>query len=177
MTRKEWARMVQVLLQYPELHLILDEAYAEMSFVPMTPVLRDAGDLKKRIILLRSATKALSAAGERMAMLIVFDEVIMNELLNKNINYFIHAPRSAQMAYTHTMLHFNEEMQKQLADYYRDKVQYVVNRLRALGAAMPDASYTVQATFYVLADFSDLLGLKLGQKAAEVLQQEGKDLR
>ena len=67
-------------------------------------------------------------------------------MLNKNISYFIHAPRSAQMAYAQTMMHFNTEEQKKLANFYKVKVAYVIQRLQAMGAAMPDPFYHVEAT-------------------------------
>ncbi len=102
----ELKKIADVLRQYPELHIIFDEAYAEMAFKPMPSFLKIAPDLKSRTIILRSATKALSAAGERMAILLVFDKGMMNEFLNKNINSFIHAPRSAQKAYAETMEQF-----------------------------------------------------------------------
>lgn len=170
---EELIKITDVLRQYPDLYLIFDEAYAEMSFQPMPSFLKVAPDLKNRTIILRSATKALSAAGERMAVLLVFDDELMNELLNKNINYFIHAPRSAQMAYAETMVHFNDNEQKKLADFYKKKVRYVSTRLKTMGANMPDPLYKVEATFYVLGDFSDLFGLELPEKALRVLQKAG----
>lgn len=171
--KNEFIKIAGVLRQYPELYIIFDEAYSEMSFQPISSFLSYAGDLKSRTIILRSATKALSAAGERMAVLLVFDKEIMNELLNKNINYFIHAPRSAQIAYAETMQHFNSREQKKLTQYYKKKVNYVMNRLHEMGANMPDPLYKVEATFYVLGDFSDLFGLKLPQEASRVLQRTG----
>ncbi|WP_028389066.1 pyridoxal phosphate-dependent aminotransferase [Legionella fairfieldensis] len=169
----ELIKIAEVLRQYPEFYLVFDEAYAEMAFQPMPSFLKIAPDLKQRTIILRSATKALSAAGERMAVLLVFDDIIMNELLNKNINYFIHAPRSAQIAYAKTMAQFDANEQKKLATFYKKKVDYVASRLQAIGANMPDPSYHVEATFYVLGDFSDLLGLKLPEEASRVFQKTG----
>lgn len=49
----------------------------------------------------------------------------------------------------------------------------MVARLKAMGAAMPDPLYQVEATFYVLADFSDMFGLPLPNDAARVLQRSG----
>lgn len=170
---EELIRIANVLRQYPELYIIFDEAYAEMSFSDMPSFLKIAPDLKNRVIILRSATKALSAAGERMAVLLVFDGEIMNELLNKNINYFIHAPRSAQLAYAETMAKFDRVEQKKLTAFYEKKVNYVANRLKAMGANMPDPLYRVEATFYILGDFRDLFGLELPEEASRVLQKSG----
>ncbi|MCW8400687.1 pyridoxal phosphate-dependent aminotransferase [Legionella sp. PATHC038] len=169
----ELIKIADVLRHYPDLYIIFDEAYTEMSFLEMPSFLKIAPDLKERVIILRSATKALSAAGERMAVLLVFESSLMNEMLNKNISYFIHAPRSAQAAYAETMVNFGAEEKKSIASFYKKKVDYVVDRLKAMGAAMPDPLYQVEATFYVLADFSDMFGLPLPKEAARVLQKTG----
>ncbi|KTD69508.1 aspartate aminotransferase A [Legionella steelei] len=169
----ELSKIADVLRQYPDLYIIFDEAYTEMSFAEMPSFLRIAPDLQERVIILRSATKALSAAGERMAVLLVFESSLMNEMLNKNISYFIHAPRSAQAAYAETMANFRDEEKKSIAAFYKKKVDYVVERLKAMGAAMPDPLYHIEATFYVLADFSDMFGLPLPKEVARVLQKTG----
>lgn len=52
-------------------------------------------------------------------------------------------------------------------------MDYVIARLKKMGAAMPDPLYRVEATFYVLADFSDMFGLPLPKEAARVLQKTG----
>lgn len=170
---EEMVKIAEVLRQYPDLYIIFDEAYAEMSFIPIPSFLKIAPDLKSRVIILRSATKALSAAGERMAILIAFDGEMMNELLNKNINYFIHVPRSAQIAYAKTMALFDHEEQQRLSAYYKSKVDYVLSRLQDMGASMPDSSYKVEATFYALGDFGDLFGLEMPEESYRVFQKQG----
>ncbi|MCA0404262.1 MAG: pyridoxal phosphate-dependent aminotransferase [Proteobacteria bacterium] len=179
--KEELYKIADVLRDYPDLHIIFDEAYIEMTFIDTVSFLKIAPDLKERMVILRSATKALSAAGERMAILIVFEQSLMNEILNKNISYFIHAPRSAQMAYAETMRDFADEEKKTLCKFYKKKVDYVQQRLQSMGASMPDVNYKVEATFYVLADFSDLFGLEMPYEAHRVLQhidivKTGEDL-
>ncbi|WP_133128834.1 pyridoxal phosphate-dependent aminotransferase [Legionella nagasakiensis] len=169
----ELKKIVAVLRRYPSLHIIFDEAYAEMCYVEMPSFLKIAPDLKERTIILRSATKALSAAGERMAIILVFEKTLLNELLHKNISYFIHAPRSAQMAYAQTMANFDRNERKKLSAFYEKKVGYVMKRLQAMGAAMPCPFYHVEATFYALGDFSDLFGLELPKEAERALQKRG----
>ncbi|PJD92776.1 MAG: hypothetical protein CK424_04130 [Legionella sp.] len=170
----EMKAIAKVLRRYPDLYIILDEAYAEMCYVELPSFLKIAPDLKKRMIIMRSATKALSAAGERMAILMVFETALMNEFLNKNISYFIHAPRSAQMAYAQTMINFDDVEKQNLREFYKQKVDYVLNRLNDMSANMPDISYTVHATFYALGNFSDLFGLMLPIEAQRALQKKGK---
>ncbi len=172
--KAELVQIAAILRQYPHMHIIFDEAYAEMSFVDMPSFLNIAPDLKSRTIILRSATKAFSAAGERMAMLIVFDHALMTEMVNEHINYFIHAPRSSQIVYAQTMANFDAMEHKHLTQFYQKKVKYVLDRLQAMGASMPDPNYQVEATFYALGDFNDLLGEKLPPQVKRVMQKRGK---
>lgn len=172
--KEELTQIAAILRRYPDLHIIFDEAYVEMCFDEMPSFLKIAPDLKNRTVIMRSATKALSAAGERMAMLIVFDQKLMTEILNKNISYFVHAPRSSQMVYAQTMANFDAKEHTKLTEYYKKKVEYVTGRLQAMGATMPDPTHKVEATFYALGDFSDLFGLELPADASRVLQRAGK---
>lgn len=170
---KELLQIVQVLRQYPQLYFILDEAYAEMNFVPVPSFIQCAPDLKPRTIILRSATKALSAAGERMAAVLAFDQAFINQLVRHKISAYIHAPRSAQHAYAETMRHFNQCDRSALATYYKNKVAYVTQRLQAMGASMPCPHYRVEGTFYVLSDFSALFGLAMPEIASAALDHQG----
>lgn len=170
----ELTKIAKVLRAYPHLKVVIDEAYAEMYWGPKIPsLLKLAPDLKERIIILRSATKALSAAGERMAMLMAFDPVLMNQLRAKNIGTIGHAPQSAQQAYAYTMDHFDSTEQRTLMDYYKPKVDYVADRIKQMGAAMPDAHYEVTSTFYVVCDLSDMLGMDIPQGAERALGYRG----
>ena len=54
---QELEKIVTVLERYPDLYVIFDEAYAEMCYVDMPSFLELAPHLKKRTIILRSATK------------------------------------------------------------------------------------------------------------------------
>lgn len=170
-TQSEMLNIAKVLRNYPDLFVVIDEAYVEMSYVDCPSLLSIAPDLKERLILLRSATKSLSASGERMAIVIVFNEDLLNEMINKSIAYFIHAPRSAQLSYAETMLQYDKEQQRQMIDFYQKKVAYVSKRLSDMGASMPDPEYKVEATFYVLGDFGDLFGLEMPKSLECVFPQ------
>lgn len=164
-----------VLRQYPDLYIVLDEAYAEICFNTIKPpsFLAIAPDLKPRTLLLRSATKALSAAGERMAILINFAPELKPSLLAHLIRSTAHAPRGNQYAYAETMAQFTKEVRQGLVTYYQDKVTYVAGRLASMGASMPDSHYRVEGTFYILADLSDLIGLPLPATAEWLLERTG----
>ncbi|MGQ3891200.1 aminotransferase class I/II-fold pyridoxal phosphate-dependent enzyme [Legionella sp. CNM-4043-24] len=170
---EELLNIAEVLRKYPDMHIILDEAYAEMCYAEMPSLLKMAPDLKERIIMMRSATKGLSAAGERMALLMSFDAKISSELLTKNISLMGHAPRSSQIVYARTMAVFGSDEREKRLDFYRKKVDYVSMRLKAMGATMPDSNYKTEATFYVLTDLSDLFGLDLPEDSKRALGKTG----
>lgn len=170
---EELNRIAEVLRRYPQLYFILDEAYAEMNFVPVPSFLKCAPDLKSRTIILRSATKALSAAGERMAVLLAFDEHFINQIVRHKINSYIHAPRSAQNAYAETMMNFSDEDRTNLAMYYKTKVDYVLDRLQAMGASMSCPHYRVDGTFYALGDFHELFGLPMPEESFSAISHTG----
>lgn len=170
---EELARIADVLSRYPEMHIIMDEAYAEMCFEDMPSLINVAPGLKERMIIMRSATKGLSAAGERMAILMSFDKKLSSELLAKNISNTGHAPRSSQIAYSSTMDAFDESERQRRISFYKRKVDYVTERLKAMNATMPDPEHRTAATFYVLTDLSDLFGLELPEEATRALGKGG----
>lgn len=171
----ELKKIAQVLRKNPKLNIILDEAYAEMVLdgTQHVSLLSVAPDLKKRIIIMRSATKGLSAAGERMAITIAFNKQIMNMILEHSIRNYGHAPRSLQMAYAKTMEHFSETQRMEINKYYRQKVEYVQSRLCKMNAMLPDSEYHIEATFYILGDFSELFGDHLSKDACLTLEKYG----
>lgn len=170
-SKTEWKKIAEVLRQTPDVPIILDEAYAEMRFSEDgTSLLQAAPDLAHRIILIRSATKGLSAAGERMAVAVVFDEALMQKLVTETISFSGHAPRSHQAIYAKAMQNYKSES----IEFYQTQVALVADRLKAIGAAMPDPNYKTEATFYVLADLSDLMDLPLSENAKRVLGHEKK---
>ncbi len=173
---EELQKIAEVLRQFPDIYIVLDEAYAELCFYAKKApsILAIAPDLKNRTIVMRSATKALSAAGERMAILLAFEQRLMTKLLDKNISTIGHAPRSSQIAYAETMANFHDADHQKLVAFYRNKVLYVSERLQTMGALMPDPTYKPEATFYVLADLSDLIGLELPEESARALGKIGQ---
>ncbi len=173
---EELQKIVAVLKQYPDLLIILDEAYSEMRWTgeQFLSLLRVAPELKDRIILMRSATKALSAAGERMAVTIAFNDDLMADLIQENVNVYGHAPRSLQFAFAEAMEKLDAIELNNLRNYYKPQVDYVTKRLLHMGAAMPDRHYQVEGAFYIVADFSDLLGEQIFPDAARALNKSGK---
>jgi aspartate/methionine/tyrosine aminotransferase len=172
---EEWQAIATVLKQYPEVPIVLDEAYAEMRLdgQPHQSLLTLAPELYSRLVLLRSATKGLSAAGQRMAVLVTPNALLMSQLVAKNVAIYGHAPRAEQIIFAQALYHFNHSDHNDLVAFYAPQVNLALTRLKAMGAMMPDSLYKVEGTFYVLADLSALLGLELPKEVAYVLNKPG----
>lgn len=173
---KEWLAIANILRAHPDIPVILDEAYAEMRLDGKRHVslLQIAPDLNKRIFLMRSATKALSAAGDRMAAIVNFSAESMTQLVEANINICGHAPRSLQIAFAVAMEKLDKNELKRLKNFYKPQVEYVIQRIHQIGAALPDPNYSTNSTFYVLTDLSDLQYLELPAEATKALGKTGK---
>lgn len=181
--REEWQEIAQVLND-PELQsvpIILDEAYAEMRIdnKPHCSLFVVAPELEDRIILLRTGTKTMSAAGERMAVVICKNPTLLNKIKGEHVNINGHASRANSKAYACAMFDFKEDEQQRLVRFYRETIHRVQTRLVEIAANFPNQVcpktgqttyvYKVTGTFYVLADLSDLLGLPLHPEAKKAL--------
>lgn len=163
----EWRRIAAVLRKNPGIPIILDEAYAELQLngKKLVSLLHVAPDLRSRMIIMRSATKGLSAAGERMAVAMVFDKQLMAEILSANIGVYGHSSRINQHAYAKAMSQLDDKELETIAVFYRKQVELVNKRIKKMGAAMPDPDHKVEGSFYVMADLSELLGAPLSSEA------------
>lgn len=173
---EEWGKIAIVLREHPKILIILDEAYAEMQlngkkYVSLITV---APDLKERTIIFRSATKGLSAAGERMAATFIFDSDLMREMIATSVNLYGHAPISSQIVYATALSSLTDKTLEISARYHKKQVDYVSHTLKAIRAEMPDAKYEPVGTFYVLCDLSDLYGMPLPNEAVRALGKNGK---
>ncbi len=171
LTKKELSQIAKVLRDFPDLYIIMDESYAEMNLDKdqHLSLLSVAPDLKRRMIILRSGTKGLSAAGERMAITLAFDQHLMMKLIQHNIINCGHAPISLQLAYAKTMLLFQDIDRQTIVNFYLPKVEYVHKRIVEMGANLTENKERPEGAFYVLADFSDLIGEPLNSNTYPAL--------
>ncbi len=175
--KEEWLKIIPILEQYPHSVILLDEAYAEMVFDDIHQSLFSLASekLRDRIILLRSGTKGFSASGERMAILVSRNQRFVSKIVEYHAANLVHSPKSAQHAYTCAMEQFNPEEQLRLASYYKPMVRSVEALLAKTGFAINHPNYqTRPATFYVLADFSDLFGKPLPQDVLALYDSSSK---
>ncbi|ALU45848.1 pyridoxal phosphate-dependent aminotransferase [Pseudoalteromonas rubra] len=175
--KQQWQKIIPILEQYPNSVILLDEAYAEMVFDKLHVSLYSLASeqLRKRIILLRSGTKGFSASGERMAILVTANSEFNNKIVEYHAANLVHAPKSAQYAYTCAMEQFCEQGQLKLAAFYKPMVRQVETLLKETGFAVKQANYVErQATFYVMADFSGFYGATLPQALRDIYVSENK---
>ena len=165
--------IADVLRAYPSINIVLDEAYAEMRLdYKRESLFSVAPDLANRMILIRSATKAFSAAGERMAVVVACDDKIMSELTAEHTNICGHAPKSSQILFADAMTRLTEKKQESLMDYYSKKIFYVEKRIEELHAKLPDTNYCSRGTFYVLANLQDLIGTPINKDCFRAIQRQ-----
>lgn len=178
LSKNELKKIADVLCmdENKNIFIILDEAYTEMRFDgnKKLSLLTVAPQLANRIIIIRSATKALSCAGERMAITFTSNIALMNKLIQENVAICGHAPRSAQMIFANALEKMDDLALDHIADYYKPQVDYVVMRLKAMNALLPDPHYKINGTFYVIADLSDLFYLTLPIETKSALNKTGK---
>lgn len=172
----EWERIADVLRLHPGILIVIDEAYAEMQLdgQKYISLLTVAPDLKKRILIFRSATKGLSAAGERMAATFIFDHEIMQELISSTVNIYGHSPVSSQIVYATAFSSLNSKTLAVTARYHKKQVDYVFQTLISMGAEMPDPCYKPMSTFYVLCNLSELYNQPIFKDAVRALGKNGK---
>lgn len=177
LSESELQTIAEVLRKYPLLHIILDEAYAEMRLDgERISLLSVAPDLKSRIILMRSATKALSAAGERMAVTVVFDKNLMEELVAENVGICGHAPKSLQYAFACAMEKLTPKKQRNLMNYYAPQVSFVERRIKEIGVQMPDLNYAASGSFYAIANLSDFFGTPINTTCFRAIKRDNVEL-
>lgn len=175
--KEEWVRIIEVFKRYPNVPIIIDEAYAEMVFdAPHESLISVAPpEIMENIILLRSATKGFSVSGERMAILASKNRKFMNKIMEYHAANLVHCPRSIQHAYTYAMEQFNAQEQIKLAAYYQPMVRRIELCLQQNNLNIQHENYTNRpATFYVMADFSHLIGKPMHKSAKDYYIREKK---
>jgi aspartate aminotransferase/aminotransferase len=150
--------------------IVVDEAYAEMGLFKkptslLTVLMETAPELLNHVILMRSATKGLSAAGERMALLYSANSAFINKCLTPGLNIYGHMPVSAHRSFAQGLNGLTENKLKKMRDYYAPQVKLVCDRAEAIGVNMPDPLYKPEGTFYILLDLHELIGARLNADA------------
>jgi|GEM_PF-1714510 len=163
---EELPKIAKVLAQYPKILLVLDEPYAEMTFEHKHKSLFIyCEEIKDRVVVIRSATKSFSLAGERMSVTICQNKYLMSQLIETNIITSGHAATSLQAIYAFALAKLTVEKLQRIKDFYQHQVDYAYGRLVDMGADMPNKNYKPNSTFYILCDLKDLYYLPRSVKA------------
>jgi aspartate aminotransferase/aminotransferase len=85
-----------------------------------------------------------------------------------------HAPISLQHAFAEAMNKLDETELNNYVSYYKPQVEYVTKRIHDMGAAPSDLEYRTTATFYVVADLSDLIGMDMPKDTSRVFKGSNK---
>lgn len=154
--------------------IFIDEAYAEMCGKRQSNLIRAL--LKSEVLSpftsgMRLATKSLSAAGARLGVFYSKNTALLNKMLHRSIKTYGHVAEPCPETYASALEAINSSHLAELYGYYAPQVQLAYNRLEAMGASVSNYQLP-EAAFYVMADFSDLLGTPIVKSALPVLQKE-----
>lgn len=182
----EWKKIADILNKFPEVPIVLDEAYAEMvyvegghvSFLKVINQNPDLLELKERIILMRSATKGMSAAGERMAILAMFNQEWMNSISSEHYDINIHTSKAGQYAFTGAMEKFVEQEKLEVAGYYKPSMDHIHQITAETGFSitniLPD--HKIEGAFYMPVDFSKLIGMPIDVRTRDFVPSKSKNI-
>ncbi|MFA6037444.1 MAG: aminotransferase class I/II-fold pyridoxal phosphate-dependent enzyme [Legionellales bacterium] len=149
--------------------IVLDEAYAELGFKTphslLTVLMTHAPELLDHVILMRSATKGLSAAGERMALLYSRNQAFIKKCLTPGLNIYGHMPISAHASFSAGLDALNKYYLNCMVNFYKPQLDLVYQRAHNIGINMPDENYKPEGTFYILLDLHELIGTSINKDA------------
>lgn len=168
----EWKDIAAVLRSYPEVPIMLDEAFAEIVFDHDNRIslLHAAPDLQPRTILFRSGTKALGFSGERLAVMAVPDCYIA-DVTTFQSRFIGNPPLSAQAGMAAAMQFMSPEKKRPIAEYYQENCHILYEILKPLNI-FPYADYVPEGGFYMLVNLDILLGCPLPEKAQSILDEK-----
>lgn len=172
----EWKRIIKFFASLKEEapYLIIDGAYDEMRFNKIrAAVFNISACFDEKIIGLRSATKAFSASGERMAILFTKNKTLMDFFVEQSIRTYGHSPVTSQLPYAKALFCLTLEEQYKMIDFYKEQVICLEEELKKIDA---DIKFrVVDSTFYAIADFSDFIGKSVEReysiKISELVQR------
>lgn len=103
-----------------------------------------------------------------MACLLCFNSSWMELLLKHTLYVIGHSSKSQQYAYGKCILQLTRIDVEKISNFYEERVVAVMKHCRTLNALL-SSTYRVVGTFYVVADFSALIGKKMNAEACKVL--------
>jgi aspartate/methionine/tyrosine aminotransferase len=163
---EDWERL-EAKLYANDNPIILDEAFAEVIFTDPNnySLLHRYPDLADRVVLLRSGTKALGLAGERLSVVRVPEKYI-DPFVELQSRFVGNAPLSAQAGMAAALSEMSVAEVKKISSYY-------LENYNLLAASIGNIVSTPMGGFFVLADFSKLMGQPIPKEAEPILEKSG----
>jgi aspartate/methionine/tyrosine aminotransferase len=178
-TPKEWESIIPILQKYKNALIILDEAYSDITFnddfVSLMNIAPD--DVRKRIVLLRSGSKSFSIAGERIGVVISFNDEIMTYLTHKQLECSVHTSVNSQYIFTKTVTHVNShpEDRKLAGQFYKEHLSDLKKIIEFFDFQSENMNYESDSCFFTFASFKKMIGMTMNKKACnEVYHRDSK---
>lgn len=166
--KEDWEGISEIFDIIPDVPIILDEAFAEVIFNKNYNIslIQAHPKLKDRIILMRSGTKALGFPGERFAVMAVPQKYL--PIYTSFQSRLLGNPSlSLQAGMGKAMEVMNEAKKGKISDYYSANYRFLKERLEKLDCCKIVCE--PEGGFYSLYDFSSLKGMKISERAKQIL--------
>lgn len=167
----QWLEIAKVLKKY-EAPIIMDEAFIEVVFGEdkKCSLLHASPELLSRMILIRSGTKAQGFPGERLCSTILPKNLIEKFRYHQS-RLLGNSPILAQVGMAKSIEYLNDDKIDNISKYYQEHAEIITN---ALDEIVGTKNYIKpEGGFFLLADFSKLKGLKIPQKAKDLMGIKG----
>lgn len=166
MSEDDWARLVPVLLDHPNIMIISDELYAELTYKPAVfHSLANFTELRDRCVVIGGFSKAFAMTGWRIGYAMGPGDVIA--AMNKIHQYVImSAPTMAQSAAVEALRNGSQAVEE-MRQAYNQRRRVLVKRLNEMGLSC----FEPQGAFYVFPDIRST-GLDSITFCEELLKQE-----
>jgi|GEM_PF-2149740 len=157
--KNELEKMVKVLKKYPNIAIILDEVYHEISFCSHTSLLEIAPEFKNRTIVIHSGSKGLLGAPDLRVGMAAGPSVWIEAMCRQQLFATSSVSYLSQIALTsaiNSRLNTSSMPWKNFVlKEYQSNIEYMAEQLNSIGLRVP---LVPKGAFYILVDASCLLG-------------------
>ncbi|MGI6545244.1 MAG: pyridoxal phosphate-dependent aminotransferase [Fastidiosipilaceae bacterium] len=166
MTREDLAKLVPVFERHPQVTILSDELYAELTYPPAEPYsLANFPSLYERTVIIGGFSKTFAMTGWRIGFALAPEPIA--EAINKIHQYVImSAPTTAQYAAVEALKNGMGQVLAMREEYDRRR-NFIFNRLTEMGIPC----FEPLGAFYIFPSIVDF-GLSSGEFCERFLQEE-----